>query len=76
MIDLFDQALAQSSARVFAQTDQQDRSSLALPVVVAFGDGTGPEIMQARLKVLMAAGAKITVEPIEIGETAYCCGYR
>ncbi len=46
----------------------------AVPVTVAFGDGIGPEIMQASLKVLLAAGASIAVEPIEIGERVYRAG--
>ncbi|MBX9774593.1 MAG: NADP-dependent isocitrate dehydrogenase [Xanthobacteraceae bacterium] len=43
----------------------------ATPVTVAFGDGIGPEIMNACLKVLLEAGAKIAVEPIHIGERLY-----
>ncbi|NIA67554.1 NADP-dependent isocitrate dehydrogenase [Pelagibius litoralis] len=46
----------------------------AVPVTVAFGDGIGPEIMKASLKVLIAAGAKVAIEPIEIGESAYLAG--
>jgi isocitrate dehydrogenase len=46
----------------------------AVPVTVAFGDGIGPEIMNASLKVLLAAGARLAIEPIEIGERAYLAG--
>ncbi|WP_422367004.1 NADP-dependent isocitrate dehydrogenase [Pelagibius sp.] len=46
----------------------------ATPVTVAFGDGIGPEIMKASLNILIAAGAKISIEPIEIGEKAYLAG--
>ena len=46
----------------------------ATPITVAFGDGIGPEIMAASLKVLLAAGANIAVEPIEIGEKVYRSG--
>jgi isocitrate dehydrogenase len=46
-----------------------------VPVTVAFGDGIGPEIMQASLKVLLEAGAGIAVEPIEIGEPVYRAGH-
>lgn len=42
-----------------------------VPVTVAYGDGIGPEIMQASLKILMAAGAKLELETIEIGEKVY-----
>jgi isocitrate dehydrogenase len=47
---------------------------LPVPVTVAFGDGIGPEIMQASLKVLTAAGANISVDPIVIGESTYLAG--
>ena len=49
-------------------------SASAVPITVAFGDGIGPEIMRASLRVLMAAGADIVVEPIEIGEQVYLAG--
>ncbi len=46
----------------------------AVPVTVAFGDGIGPEIMKASLKVLIQAGANIAIEPIDIGESLYLAG--
>jgi isocitrate dehydrogenase len=46
----------------------------ATPVTVAFGDGIGPEIMQACLKILVAAGARLAFEPIDIGERVYLSG--
>ncbi len=45
-----------------------------VPVTVAFGDGIGPEIMRASLKILLEAGADIAIEPIEIGERVYLAG--
>ena len=36
------------------------------PITVAYGDGIGPEIMKATLRVLESAGAQIEVETIEI----------
>ncbi|MFT6992195.1 MAG: isocitrate dehydrogenase [Paraglaciecola sp.] len=45
-----------------------------VPITVAYGDGIGPEIMQATLKVLEAAGAQIAPEIIEIGEKIYLSG--
>lgn len=45
-----------------------------VPVTVAYGDGIGPEIMQASLRVLMAAGADIAPETISIGEQVYLAG--
>jgi len=46
----------------------------ATPVTVAFGDGIGPEIMEASLKILIAAGARLAFEPIDIGERVYLAG--
>jgi isocitrate dehydrogenase len=43
-------------------------------VAIACGDGIGPEIMEATLKILEAAGANIQVEKIEIGEQVYLSG--
>ena len=41
------------------------------PITVAYGDGIGPEIMQATLRILDAAGAAIAPEVIEVGEAVY-----
>ena len=43
-------------------------------ITVAYGDGIGPEIMAATLRVLEAAGARIAPETIEIGEKVYLSG--
>ena len=43
----------------------------SVPVTVAYGDGIGPEIMRATLRILEDAGARLELEPIEIGETVY-----
>lgn len=43
-------------------------------ITVAYGDGIGPEIMKATLRVLDAAGAKLDIEEIEIGEKVYLRG--
>lgn len=40
-------------------------------ITVAYGDGIGPEIMQATLEILLAAGAQIETEVIEIGEKVF-----
>lgn len=42
-----------------------------VPITVARGDGIGPEIMQATLDVILAAGASLAIEEIEIGEQLY-----
>lgn len=44
------------------------------PITVAYGDGIGPEIMDATLRILEAAGARIDVEKIDIGESVYLAG--
>src|SRR5581483_3466794 len=41
------------------------------PITVAYGDGIGPEIMEASLHILKEAGAAIELETIEIGEKLY-----
>lgn len=58
------------------QTPQvwEESSDQAVPITVAYGDGIGPEIMRASLKVLLAAGANIAVENVDIGEQAYLAG--
>ena len=43
----------------------------ATPITVAYGDGIGPEIMEATLRIIEAAGAHIAPERIEIGEAVY-----
>jgi isocitrate dehydrogenase len=43
-------------------------------ITVAHGDGIGPEIMAATLKILDAAGANLEYEEIEIGEKQYLRG--
>ena len=40
-------------------------------ITVAKGDGIGPEIMDATLKILFAAGATFEVDEIEVGEKVY-----
>jgi len=43
-------------------------------ITVAKGDGIGPEIMDATLEIILAAGAKIDIEEIEVGEKVYLAG--
>jgi len=45
-----------------------------IPITVAHGDGIGPEIMGATLRILEAAGAPLEIETIEIGEKVYLRG--
>lgn len=41
------------------------------PITIARGDGIGPEIMDATLGILEAAGAQLEYQEIEIGEAVY-----
>src|SRR5437016_5716704 len=45
-----------------------------IPITVAYGDGIGPEIMGATLRILKEAGAKLDIEKIDIGEKVYLAG--
>ena len=45
-----------------------------IPITVAYGDGIGPEIMEATLRIIQEAGAAIDIETIEIGEKVYLRG--
>src|SRR5438067_7797784 len=45
-----------------------------VPITVAYGDGIGPEIMEATLFILKEAGAKLDIERIDIGEKVYLAG--
>lgn len=43
-------------------------------VTVSRGDGIGPEIMDATLRILNAAGAQVDWEEVNIGEQEYLSG--
>ena len=47
-----------------------------VPITVAHGDGIGPEIMRATLRIIEAAGARIECETIVIGEQVYAQGFN
>src|SRR5579862_7792828 len=49
--------------------------SIKTPITIAYGDGIGPEIMAATLKILTAANAPIEPEIIEVGEKLYLQGF-
>lgn len=48
--------------------------AIKTPITVAYGDGIGPEITAATLKVLSAAKALIEPDVIEVGEKIYLQG--
>lgn len=43
-------------------------------ITVAKGDGIGPEIMDATLKIIKASGANVEFEEVEVGEKVYLAG--
>lgn len=45
------------------------------PIAVAYGDGIGPEIMEATLHILSEAGANLDYHKIDIGEKIYLAGH-
>ena len=45
-------------------------------ITVAYGDGIGPEIMDATLRIMDAAGADLKYDVIEIGEKVYQSGHK
>ncbi len=45
-------------------------------IAVAHGDGIGPEIMDATLKILDKAGAQLEINEVEIGEKLYLQGHE
>lgn len=50
------------------------QASRKTPITVAYGDGIGPEIMEATLRILEAAGAALDIDIIEVGEKVYLKG--
>jgi len=50
-------------------------NDVTTPITVARGDGIGPEIMDASLRILEAAGARLAIEEIDIGEQVYNNGF-
>ncbi|GAA4460158.1 NADP-dependent isocitrate dehydrogenase [Nibrella saemangeumensis] len=43
-------------------------------ITVAKGDGIGPEIMNATLDIILAAGAQLEIDEIDVGEKVYLAG--
>ena len=54
-----------------AQTAPSDQTTIA----VAYGDGIGPEITRATLRVLEAAGAPLAYDVVEVGEAVFRAGH-
>lgn len=51
--------------------EEGDCKMAKTPITVAYGDGIGPEIMTATLRIIQAAGAQLDIETVEIGEKVY-----
>jgi len=45
-----------------------------IPITVAHGDGIGPEIMDASLRIIEAAGADLEFDEVKVGEKVYLSG--
>jgi len=43
-------------------------------ITIAKGDGIGPEIMDATLEIILAAGAQLEIDEVEVGEKVYLAG--
>jgi len=43
----------------------------SVPITVAYGDGIGPEIMEATLRIIKAGGSRLDIETITIGEAVF-----
>ncbi|OLV15521.1 NADP-dependent isocitrate dehydrogenase [Deinococcus marmoris] len=52
-----------------------DIQTALVPVSVVYGDGIGPEIMGATLRILAAAGAQIAPQEVRMGEALYKAGH-
>ena len=45
-------------------------------ITVAYGDGIGPEIMEATLKILEAAKTPVEYDVIEVGQKMFESGFE
>lgn len=59
---------------LFNEKQELSKDQKVLKIAVAHGDGIGPEIMDATLRILKASGANIETEKIELGEKVYLSG--
>lgn len=50
---------------------QLNQKPQATPITVAYGDGIGPEIMEAVLKILAEARVPLNIDTIEVGQKFY-----
>ncbi len=52
----------------------KNKKNFMTRITIAKGDGIGPEIMDATLDILKAAGAQLEIDEIEVGEKVYLAG--
>jgi isocitrate dehydrogenase len=57
------------------EREMSDSTNTQTTIAVAYGDGIGPEIMDATVRILDAAGARLNYENVEIGEAVYTRGH-
>ncbi|BFP42585.1 NADP-dependent isocitrate dehydrogenase [Flavobacteriaceae bacterium GF1] len=62
------------NTKVLIKKNQGKSVNTPVKVAVAMGDGIGPEIMKATLRIMEAAGANIQPDFIELGEKVYLSG--
>lgn len=62
------------NTQILTKAQNTKSTNTPVKVAVAMGDGIGPEIMKATLRILEAAGANIEPEFIELGEKVYLSG--
>jgi len=58
-----------------ASHSENTNTATAANIALAHGDGIGPEIMDATLAVLHAAGANLNLQPIQLGKAVYEQGH-
>jgi len=63
-----------TTSTLFPENTQNTAAPEAVPVTVTYGDGIGPEIMQAVLRILDSAGARLAIDTVEVGEKVYLSG--
>ncbi|MCC7466036.1 MAG: NADP-dependent isocitrate dehydrogenase, partial [Saprospiraceae bacterium] len=66
--------MAHTLSPATSEASENSGSLHAVPITVTHGDGIGPEIMSATLRILEAAGARLNIETIEVGEKVYLSG--
>jgi len=64
-----------STSTATAGNAQANTTTGPVPITIARGDGIGPEIMDATLRILEAADAGLELHEIEIGEKVFTSGH-